>query len=110
MNKSYFKVIVDGFIVGLSTSGTAGEKAMTEDEFDSMMDRIHSAPHAPDGYEYRLRADSLEWELVELPPVPEPEPSDDEALTRYANELTGGNAETLQEATETLIKIVKEDK
>lgn len=38
-----------------------------------------------------------------------PAPTDDEALTRYANELTGGNAETLQEATETLIKIIKED-
>jgi hypothetical protein len=31
------------------------------------------------------------------------------ALTRYANELTGGNAENIQEATENLIKLVKED-
>jgi hypothetical protein len=43
-------------------------------------------------------------------PAPEPSaPTDDEALTRYANELTDGNAETLQEATENLIKIIKED-
>lgn len=40
----------------------------------------------------------------------EPAPTDDEALTRYSNELTNGNAATLQDATETLIKIVKEDK
>ena len=38
------------------------------------------------------------------------ENEEDKALTRYSNELTGGNAENLQEATETLIRIVKEDK
>lgn len=42
------------------------------------------------------------WELVELPITEE------EALTRYANEITGGTAETLTEAAETLIKLVKE--
>lgn len=40
----------------------------------------------------------------------EPEPTPDEALTSYANKLTGSNAETLQEATETLIKQLKEEK
>lgn len=43
------------------------------------------------------------WEQV-LVPI-----SEEEALTRYANELTGNEDETLTEATETLIKIVKED-
>lgn len=37
------------------------------------------------------------------------DPNADEALTRYANELTGAEDETLAEATETLIKIVKGD-
>ena len=36
-----------------------------------------SKPCAPDGYTYKLRADTLEWELVELPP--EPDPGEDEA-------------------------------
>lgn len=40
---------------------------------------------------------------VELAPV-----SEDEALVRYANELTGAEDETLTEATETLIKTVME--
>lgn len=40
----------------------------------------------------------------------EPEPTADEALTRYANELTGEQDETLTEATETLIKKVMEEK
>ena len=43
------------------------------------------------------------WVLVEVPIT------DEEALVRYANELTGAEDETLTEATETLIKIVKED-
>lgn len=36
--------------------------------------------------------------------------AEEQALTRYSNELTGANDTTLEEATETLIKIVKEDK
>lgn len=40
---------------------------------------------------------------VELAPV-----SESDALTRYSNELTGASDETLEEATETLLKIVKE--
>ena len=43
------------------------------------------------------------WALVEVPIT------DEEALVRYANELTGEQDETLTEATETLIKIVKEE-
>lgn len=38
-----------------------------------------------------------------------PEPSEEEALTRFANEITGASDETLQEAAETLIKKVKEE-
>ena len=40
--------------------------------------------------------------------VPEPI-TEDEALVRYANELTGAEDETLTEATETLIKHFKEE-
>jgi hypothetical protein len=42
------------------------------------------------------------WVLVETPI------SEEEALVRYANELTGAEDETLTEATETLIKQLKE--
>ena len=44
------------------------------------------------------------WVLVEVPI------SEDEALVRYANELTGKQDETLEGATETLLKLFKEDK
>lgn len=43
------------------------------------------------------------WVLVEVPITEE------EALVRYSNELTGAEDETLLDATETLIKIVKEE-
>lgn len=43
------------------------------------------------------------WELVEVPITEE------DALVRYANELTGAEDETLTEATETLIKHFKEE-
>lgn len=36
--------------------------------------------------------------------------AEEQALTRYSNELTGANNTTLQEATETLIKQLKEGK
>lgn len=42
---------------------------------------------------------------VEVEPITE-----EAALVRYANELTGGSAETLEDATETLLKIAKEGK
>lgn len=43
------------------------------------------------------------WVLVEVPIT------DEEALVRYSNELTGAQDETLTEATETLIKLFKEE-
>ena len=43
------------------------------------------------------------WELVEVPIT------DEEALVRYANELTGARDETLTETTETLIKKIMEE-
>lgn len=53
------------------------------------------------------KADISNWNEVEY--VEPDKHSEEEALTRYANELTGAQDETLTEATETLIKIVKED-
>lgn len=67
-------------------------------------------PEAPSGHYYaetwteREYAIVQGWELVEEPITEEA------ALVRYANELTGGSAETLEDATETLLKIAKEGK
>lgn len=79
---------------------------------------VETAPETRDGYnsyaEYVDGGDAITiaWHYAKQTDreKEKPEPTADEALTRYANELTNGNAENIQEATETLIKIVKEDK
>lgn len=101
----YGKIVIDGYVCAATTGGGA---EITESEYNEIMSAIQSKPSDPDGYQYRLRADNLEWELVELPTEPEEPITEDEALTRYANELTGGSDETLEEATETLLKYFKE--
>ncbi len=84
------KQIKDGFIaaIGKNIGGTQIDDA----EYNAILDIIRSAPAAPDGYACKLRADTLEWELVELPPAPEPSEediSDEEALNII---LGGGDA------------------
>lgn len=101
----YFKTVSDGYVVSYGIGSGAVEIAKAE--YESIKKVASLSPIAPSGYSYKLRADTLKWELVELPP--EPEPTNEEALTRYANELTGSTAETLQEATENLIKHFKEE-
>ena len=97
-----FTIISDSYVVCIG-HGAIGTK-ITESEYNTIMQKIQSKPSAPSGYAYKLRADNLEWELAELPPV-EPEAiTDEEALTRYANTLTGANDPDLISAAETLIE------
>ena len=50
-------------------------------------------------------------EIVQVWTVEQVPITEEEALVRYANELTGAEDQTLEEATETLIKqIIEEDK
>lgn len=106
----YAKSIDNGYVVGICRSETAFANGITENEARQIEQMFLSSPPAPDGYTYKLRADNLEWELFKLPPV-EPEPlTDEEALTRYANSLTGANDPDLISAAETLItKLSKEE-
>lgn len=70
-----FKNIENGFIVALSTG--CGQIEISDVEYNELLSIIRTKPADPEGYVYMLRADTLEWELVELPP--EPEPGDEEA-------------------------------
>ena len=88
-------IIQNGYIVAIG---------LNDNDYNTIMQKIQSKPTDPGGYAYRLRADNLEWELVELPPVePEP-PTEEQALTRYANSITGANDPDLISAAETLIE------
>ena len=60
MYKKYEK---DGYILCL---GIGDE--ITEDEYNTILDKINNRPTAPTGFTYRLTA-SLEWELHKLPPI-----------------------------------------
>ena len=103
----HYKTIDSGYIISIGT-GSGGEE-ITAQEYTEILSVIRNKPTAREGFDYRLKTD-LTWEEYELPPV-EPEPlTDEEALTRYANTLTGANDQTLVEAAETLITDrIKED-
>lgn len=62
-----------------------------------------------DGYQWQESWSETDTEIVQGWVLVEVHITDEEALVRYANELTGEQDETLLDATETLIKIVKED-
>lgn len=102
-----FKNTESGYIISLSTN--YGQTEISDAEFESIKAVIRTAPIAPEGHAYMLRDDTLEWELTRPLPITEPEPTADEALTRYANELTGENDPDLVSATETLIKHFTEE-
>ena len=103
----YYKTVDIDFIVSVGTG--SGGVEITEQEYAEVLAVIRNKPTARDGYDYRLKTD-LTWEEYALPPIePEP-PTDEEALTRYANTLTGASDPDLISAAETLIEQrIKED-
>ena len=60
----FYKYINDNFIIGVGT-GSGGEE-ISEQEYNSILDKINNRPEAPEGFSYRLTT-SLEWELCEVP-------------------------------------------
>lgn len=100
----YFKMTDENGFVSVATLNTDVGGNSTKTEHDTIAEMYRNAEagygvvETENGFVYAMR------------PVHDEPITEEEALTSYANELTGGNAETLQEATETLIKIVKEDK
>jgi len=85
---AYRIIISDGYIRAFTTYGGA---EITAEVRDSILQKMADAPSAPSGYTYKLRADTLEWELVELPDEPpvEEEPTSEEIL----DILLGGDGE-----------------
>lgn len=65
----YYKTINDGYLVSVGV-GTGGIE-ITETEYNDLLSIIHSRPTPSTGFEYKLKADILTWELVELPPIEE---------------------------------------
>lgn len=70
----FSKIVFDGYIAAVTTGN--GTEQITESEYNELLSTIHNRPTPQDGYTYKLKADTLTWELVELP---EPSEQDDEA-------------------------------
>ena len=65
------KIVIDNYILALCiTENTRDE--ITQKEYDTLTKFLRNKPTAPDGYYYMLRADNLEWELVQNPIEEEP--------------------------------------
>lgn len=72
----YYKMMDDGYLVQIGT-GFGGEE-ITAEEYRTIQEIILTVPPAPEGCDYRLKAD-LTWELYELPALEE-ELTGEEAL------------------------------
>lgn len=60
----YFKNILDGYIVSVSTM--QGQIEITEEEYNRILSVIKNMPVAGNGFMCRLKED-LTWELAKMP-------------------------------------------
>jgi hypothetical protein len=63
----YYKTINGDYLISVSTG--SGGTEITESEYNDLLSIIHNRPTPQSGYNYKLKADTLEWELAELPPI-----------------------------------------
>ena len=77
---AYYKIVEDGYIVGFGTNGGDEVSGITEAEYNALSEMFADRPTAPEGYAYMIQDDPREWVLVELPPEPDPDIDDSEAL------------------------------
>ena len=70
-------IVINGYIIAVSQG---------DENYETVIGKINSKPSDPTGYQYKLRADTLEWELVELPTPVETELDDSEALSIITGE------------------------
>lgn len=89
---TYYAIIADSWIISVNTNNSTDAGNITESEYNAILNLIRNKPSAPEGYDYWLKADTLEWELVELP-EPEPTPEDEELSAEEALEIITGGGE-----------------
>lgn len=77
----FYKYINDKYIIGVGT-GSGGEE-ITEQEYNSILDKINNRPEAPEGYSYRLTT-AMEWELCETPNI---EPTTEEEVIELEEDV-----------------------
>ena len=73
----WYAIIADGIILAIGRGNSCEpETEITEAEYNKLLSIIHNRPIPPDGYDYKLKVDTLEWELYEIPQEDEEEPND----------------------------------
>ena len=82
----YYKMTDNGYILCIGTG--LGGIEITESEYNEILSVIHNKPTGTATTDYHLRED-LTWEEYEIPPMPEPDIDDSEALEI----LLGGESE-----------------
>lgn len=83
---NYCLSTADGFVLGICESEQHFPNEITAEEKDNVYSLLLNRPTAQDGFTYKLKADTLEWELVELP---EPSDTDEDAtIEDYESALT----------------------
>lgn len=80
---NYCIMIDNGFVSGIASSENPLPNPVTEAKKNEVFALLCNKPTAPEGYIYKLRADTLEWELVELPTEPETEPTEEDKAAAY---------------------------
>lgn len=73
-----YKEIENGIIVSIGESLTNGT-TISDEEYNTILSKIHNKPIADSGYDYQLKSD-LTWELFEVPAV------DDEQKHSYTKD------------------------
>lgn len=78
----YGIVVIDGYVCGL-TINVATDYVVSEAEYNNYLDLFARKPQPPEGYDYYLRYDTLEWELVEITVNPDYEPTVEDKAEAY---------------------------
>ena len=79
----YAIITESDYIIGLCQSENNMVNEVTEKMFNIVSATLLTKPHdAPNGYDYKLRTDTLKWELVEIEeePIDKSESEDKEKL------------------------------
>lgn len=95
-----YKLTENGYVLAVSTTAIDGIE-ITETEYNDILSALRNRPQPKDGFSLMLKDGTLEWEYMPAEPKPLTE---EEAITRYANSVTGASDPDLISAAETLIE------
>ena len=81
----FYEYQSNGYITQYGRGGAGGE-TITEERYSAILSAVENAPEETDEIGYRLKTD-LTWEQYEKEPVPEPDPTPEEALAILLGEV-----------------------